>query len=311
MNEQKSKVDACVDCFLRRLCEIRKPVVYLQGSDFPDFSSFEGEEAQKLEIWVQELRTNFKSLLLEYPEDEGGLLGNERVARHMKGRWSYLAQNMPMVSKTTPAETKEQGFLQTMQDALLSSRIRQLDDYLQTDKPESSSLQEGSWEETCDQVRDFFEERAALASFVCGGEIPIGTSTSVSASSPPVQIVWWTGEQPVGDRRLILPLDGAAPESSPERLSRLVADCEPASFGRGQEDVLDPAYRNAGKLDPTQFLTSFHLADFNIIESVEKILLPNVGVNVNDMLHSRKLTWELYKLNVTPPPFCLFFGLGC
>ncbi|PLN86495.1 hypothetical protein BDW42DRAFT_158595 [Aspergillus taichungensis] len=268
-------------------------------------STYRGTTSQ-ISTHSRELRTNFNSLLLQYPEGEGGLLGNERVSRHIKGRWKFLAQNLPILSKTTLPETREEGFLETMQDVLLSSRIRQLDEYLQTDKPESSSLQESSLEETCGQLRESFQEGAALASFVCGGEIPISTSSSLPGFSPPVQIVWWAGEQPVGDRRLVLPLDDAATESSSERLQRLVADCEPASFGRGQEDVLDPAYRNAGKLDPTQFLTSFHPADFGIIESVEKILLPNIGINVNSPLHRRKLTWELYKLNVYSGPSGVF-----
>ncbi|PLB36863.1 2OG-Fe(II) oxygenase [Aspergillus candidus] len=302
---KECKVDACVDCFLRRLSEIRKPVPGFHGPDLLDFNSFEGEEAHKLEMIVQELRTNFNNLLIHYPEHEGSLLANERVLRHLKGRLNFLLQHMSMLSRDTPPEKKDKEFIQAMQDVLLSSRIRQLEDYLQTDQPESSALQEGSLEETCRQLRDSFQGEAASASFVCGGEIPLGTATSLSAP-PPVQLVWWAGEQPAGDRRLILPLDDATPESSLERLRHLVADCEPASFGRGQEDVLDPAYRNAGKLDPTQFLTNFHPADFGIIESVEKILLPNVGTNIKDLVHCRKLTWELYKLNVYSGPSGIF-----
>ena len=38
---------------------------------------------------------------------------------------------------------------------------------------------------------------------------------------------------------------------------RLLAKCEPATFGRDDQDVLDPEYRKAVKLDGDQFATNF------------------------------------------------------
>jgi hypothetical protein len=66
----------------------------------------------------------------------------------------------------------------------------------------------------------------------------------------------------------------------------------------GSEDVIDPKYRKAGKLDPKQFATSFHLSAFRILDNVEQILLPNFEKADRRPIPLRKLKAQLYKLNV-------------
>ncbi|KAL4947100.1 hypothetical protein BDW69DRAFT_199901 [Aspergillus filifer] len=84
--------------------------------------------------------------------------------------------------------------------------------------------------------------------FVCGGTIDIGpgeeSNKPEKQNSTPINVFWVTDE------------DTAV-------LKQLVKDCEPATFGKGQEDVHDPEYRNAGKMDPNKFATTFHPADFD------------------------------------------------
>jgi hypothetical protein len=110
--------------------------------------------------------------------------------------------------------------------------------------------------------------------------------------------VWW---QTDGDnilRKLTLHIDSQAGSKTESGLRQLVIDCEPASFGKGQQDVLDPKYRKAGKLEPRSFLTSFHPSDFGILQNVEQILLPNFDTDLENRLPFRKMHAELYKLNV-------------
>jgi hypothetical protein len=76
----------------------------------------------------------------------------------------------------------------------------------------------------------------------------------------------------------------------------LVGDCQPATFGRGQQDILDESYRKAGKLDPTQFSTNFCPYEAGIIDAVTTMLL-NETVGENDQV-SLGVWAELYKLNV-------------
>ncbi|KAL4970337.1 uncharacterized protein BDV14DRAFT_195032 [Aspergillus stella-maris] len=99
---------------------------------------------------------------------------------------------------------------------------------------------------------------------------------------------------------LVLPSEDTA------ALKQLLKDCEPATFGKGQEDVHDPEYRNTGKMDPNKFATTFHPADFGIIENMNKILFPSVSTEMENSLGFRKLRVGLYKLNVYSGPSDLF-----
>jgi hypothetical protein len=82
-------------------------------------------------------------------------------------------------------------------------------------------------------------------------------------------------------------------ESSADNLDRLLADMEPASFGRGGEHVYDESYRKASKMEPSRFTTSFCPYTSGIISAVSQLLLPNPLSE-----KQRTLKAELYKLNV-------------
>lgn len=160
-----------------------------------------------------------------------------------------------------------------------------------------SSLQGSSFIEACRQLRTLVEGENSSASFACGGTISIGNiDTEQPSSSPPVNL-FWAAREDAQAQKLELPLTDTQ-QSNPSLLQRLVADCTPATFGRGDQDVLDPNYRMAGKLDPEKFASSFHPADFGILENVEQILLPSVRTDLENCLQHRKITAHLYKLNV-------------
>lgn len=163
--------------------------------------------------------------------------------------------------------------------------------------------------QACRQLSESIEGERSSASFACGGTIPItgdansgggGSATAASDStrrtSPPVSIFWSTATDS-NARKLVLPLSDTE-ESSPSVLRQLVTDCSPATFGKGNKDVLDPSYRMAGKLDPDRFSSSFHPANFGIVENIEQILLPSVSTDLENALQFRRLTADLYKLNV-------------
>jgi len=75
----------------------------------------------------------------------------------------------------------------------------------------------------------------------------------------------------------------------------LLDDCKPATFGRGNQDVLDEAYRKAGKMDATGFCTDFNYADHGILDTVAQALVQSVLDNEYSGLRA-----EVYKLNVSP-----------
>ncbi|KAJ5790206.1 uncharacterized protein N7518_007217 [Penicillium psychrosexuale] len=170
-----------------------------------------------------------------------------------------------------------------------------------------------AFKKICKQLEAFVVGKKASATFVCGGLVPIGTNVAANSksskpisASPPVRICWRTDGDDIA-RELALPLDANAnPQSASDDLRQLVAVCDPASFGRGQQDIIDPEYRKAGKLDPEHFFTSFHPAEFGILPNVEQVLLPNFNTEAQDSLPFRKLSAELYKLNVYSGPSGLF-----
>ncbi|KAF2768460.1 hypothetical protein EJ03DRAFT_343955 [Teratosphaeria nubilosa] len=134
------------------------------------------------------------------------------------------------------------------------------------------------------------------ATFACGGSIPIKTNPNKGddgdGGHAPVQIRF--GEQ---DRGVLVTLPTDDAESTP--LKKLFAACTPASFGRGQHEVLDDTYRKAGKLDTDRFATNFCPYACGIIDIVSQMLPPNV---ISPGSEKRSVRAELYKLNIYSAP---------
>jgi hypothetical protein len=76
-----------------------------------------------------------------------------------------------------------------------------------------------------------------------------------------------------------------------DELEQLAQACQPATFGRNDEDVMDETYRKAGKMDSELFSTPLVYEYTDVVKIVRDRLLDGT-----DSL--RKLKIELYKLNV-------------
>ncbi|KAK7729647.1 hypothetical protein SLS53_009218 [Cytospora paraplurivora] len=81
-------------------------------------------------------------------------------------------------------------------------------------------------------------------------------------------------------------------------LTKLVDDCEPATFGRGAQDVYDESYRKASKMDPSQFSTTFNPYEVGIVDTIAQTLLPTL----RHSQQTRAVKAELYKLNFYSAP---------
>jgi hypothetical protein len=160
---------------------------------------------------------------------------------------------------------------------------------------ELASLSQVAFESSCRQLGQFISGEKAAATFACGGTVSISGNLPPGTHdvSPPVRISWTPKDAP-RERKIVLPVDA----SNVDKLSRLVSDCDIASFGKREKDVIDLDYRKASKFDPSRFLTSFHPANLNILEEVEQLLVPSFNTWTEVKLPFRKLKAELYKLNV-------------
>ena len=81
------------------------------------------------------------------------------------------------------------------------------------------------------------------------------------------------------------------PGADEAALARLVRASSVASFGKGNEQVIDPSYRDAYKIDPDKLTTSFCPCSTNILSEIETLMVPN-----------RSIRAELHKLNLYTGP---------
>ncbi|OAL43424.1 hypothetical protein IQ07DRAFT_579984 [Pyrenochaeta sp. DS3sAY3a] len=130
------------------------------------------------------------------------------------------------------------------------------------------------------------ESRATVDS----GTLP-ATHTKSRQALPPVDIRFGASGEGV-----TLSFPHHAADSA--EFQRLLTACQPASFGRGTQEVLDEKYRKAGKLDRTSFATTFCPYEAGIVDVVGQLLLPQATQDEN----SRSIRAELYKLNVYSAP---------
>jgi hypothetical protein len=137
---------------------------------------------------------------------------------------------------------------------------------------ELASLSQVAFESSCRQLHQFISGEKASATFACGGTVSISDNLppGTHGVSPPVSISW-TPKDAAKERKIVLPVDAAGAD----KLSQLVSDCDIASFGKREKDVIDLHYSKASKLNPSRFLTGFHPANLNILEEVEQLLVPN------------------------------------
>ncbi|KAI0823255.1 hypothetical protein BC628DRAFT_601435 [Trametes gibbosa] len=85
--------------------------------------------------------------------------------------------------------------------------------------------------------------------------------------------------------------------ASSEELQHLAEACNPATFGRGQQDVHDETYRKAGKLDTSEFMLGLPLDNVGLLDIIRtELLLEGRTGTTRDLVRA-----ELYKLNVYGP----------
>ena len=80
-------------------------------------------------------------------------------------------------------------------------------------------------------------------------------------------------------------------KASSEQLDELEKACQPATFGRNDQDVLDESYRKAGKMNRDEFVIGLDPTESGLLNAVNGGLLRGTGT-------VSAIRAELYKLNV-------------
>lgn len=158
------------------------------------------------------------------------------------------------------------------------------------------------------ELRESVAEETTAVTFACGGTIPIASSLSEledmvpdskelrCTSCLPIDLRWDPSDKSVEARRakITFPLE----PHTQGNLERLIQDMEPATFGRGGQNVYDESYRKAVKLDPSRFSSTFNPYELGIVDAVAQALLPSL----RHSQQPRAVKAELYKLNVSCRP---------
>ena len=112
--------------------------------------------------------------------------------------------------------------------------------------------------------------------FTCGGKYEV-------PSNKPIKLVYNRADLVSIEEWSSVEFPGV----SEAAMIKLLDVCSVASYGYKGKDVVDKNYRNAFKLDPDNFTTSFHVCSTPILQEIQSIVPTVVGLRA-----------ELYKLNI-------------
>ena len=136
------------------------------------------------------------------------------------------------------------------------------------------SLQEVAAESIVSQLGQVAE--GINSRFTCGGKYEV-------PSNKPVQLVYRQAGLISTEEWISVEFPGV----SEAAMIKLLDVCSVASYGYEGKDVVDKSYRNAFKLDPDNFITSFQICSTPILQEIQSIVPTVVGLRA-----------ELYKLNI-------------
>lgn len=282
---QKSKLDACLDIFVEEIKEIDREGLNELRRSAPDGVKSD-PKVQRASVT---LAKNIGRVLSGYLNNPSGssILDDEKLIQALGHR---------LKDRDTYSVSQKSAAQKSLLDTIVLKLSRQSSE--EPRKAGRTPLGQVAFKRACQQLTDFISGQKASATFACGGAVSIGEELPPGTFniSPPVRLSWTAKDVP-GEHKLVLPVN-ATNATDAEQVLKLLSACDIASFGKGHKDVVDPEYRKAGKLDPSQFLSSFHPANFNILDDVEQLLLPNFQSVEENVLPFRKLKAELYKLNV-------------
>ncbi|KAL2359768.1 hypothetical protein RJZ56_007376 [Blastomyces dermatitidis] len=148
-------------------------------------------------------------------------------------------------------------------------------------------------DEALKALQEVLHASAKKAVFTIGGKID-----STSQGVFPITIRWNPGDASNNTGRMVsLPVsEDTVLQSS---FCQLVKECEPATFGKGDKDILDEEYRKAGKMDTENFSTNFTPYEYGVVDMIVQTLAYS---RVKSKTNYRGIRAQLYKLNVYSGP---------
>jgi hypothetical protein len=147
-------------------------------------------------------------------------------------------------------------------------------------------------ETALDALREVLNASANKAVFTIGGKID---NPSTGPGPLPIVIRWSPGNDSNDSNGRMVSLPVGEDAAWQRAFDQLVKECEPATFGRGKEDILDEEYRKAGKMDPGHFSTNFTPYEYGVVDMIVQALAYSADKSGTDY---RGIRAQLYNLNV-------------
>jgi hypothetical protein len=158
------------------------------------------------------------------------------------------------------------------------SRHSNFTSYLQVIMMDSSREPTLEPSEAVALLNTVYSDLAVKAVFAIGGTVP-------PTGQPPVMLRWDSREAYHGLSARLPITDVPDGPDGQEAFSRLLADCEPATFGQGKEEVHDETYRKAGKMTSARFSSNFCPYETGVMDSVTQALVHD-GSGLRAVLYS-------------------------
>ncbi|KAF5572387.1 hypothetical protein FPANT_13125 [Fusarium pseudoanthophilum] len=164
---------------------------------------------------------------------------------------------------------------------------------MESSAPTSQPIEESSsLDGLLSDVSSALDKRAGKDIFAIGGSVDDGgDSTNPTGNS--ITIRW---DKLGRGHTLKLPLD--KDPAAQDAFNTLLADCQPATFGIGSQEVLDEEYRKAGKMNTEDFCTNFNPYEYGIVDTINQALAQASVADARGL----GVKAELYKLNVYSGP---------
>lgn len=144
-----------------------------------------------------------------------------------------------------------------------------------------------------DDVAEALSRHASIDVFAIGGSVKASGPAAENFEGQNKIAIRWDSANDQDGHKVVLPVGDEVGAS--QAFQQLLDDCQPATFGKGGEDVLDEEYRKAGKMDASRFSTSFNLAEHAIMDTLTQALVQSSF----DGIERNGVRAELYKLNAS------------
>ncbi|KAJ5593578.1 hypothetical protein N7537_010482 [Penicillium hordei] len=151
-------------------------------------------------------------------------------------------------------------------------------------------------------IKDMLTHDSSEVLFSVGGKINLTSDPDTTHEKrDPVTFRWDSGPHGSHVKKISFPVVETQVAVT-DSLAHLLKDCEPASFGRGNQELIDEGYRQASTLDIQKFSSDYSPYDNRVMEKVSQALAFR---GVADNSH-RGLRAELYKMNIYSAPSGMF-----